>query len=735
MKKYLKTVISILIYAFLSAILLSCGGSGGGGGSSSSSTPTTSTPEPSNTVPISGNVAAPNGSISSELSANRPQAELLARSTGLTRSIDAEVTRPGASAVGAGVTINLIEIDSSGNQVGEVIATTTTDRSGNYTLYAPSGFTAASKYVVQAVDSNVSMQSFVTSTTVNVDPYTQATVILITNSTASAGTNITAVSLADIAAVQETVLQHSADVSTSSTSATQLTSDLRQVVANNAESTNIVASIANPGGLTGTVTDNTGPVPTPVANVQIKVMTFGNLVTQANIRTDAAGGYTVHVPAGDYIIGAINDTTTSMAASQWWTSGVGGTKSVFAAEKVTVGTTTVTKDFSLSAGGRISGTVTARDTTGEALPGIVITLRDFTSAQSLMGIRTLPGGTYSLNVSPGAYYLSFRSNTLNPYATASYNSALPGGGFNRSEAERLSITEGASISASIGLNAGYKIEGIVSDPVSGPVAGISVRFYDSTGAFVEGMPTGINGGYRIWLQPGTYDMKTRGQIASNLDVTSASLTQSFTAAVGQITGVLLDAYNNPVSQAYVSLWDNTGSSPTYNNLGHEVSDGDGSFTVYTISPTTSVFLLSQIDTGKEIGSSIYLNKVQLLSGTAVAAPAEGSTTELGTINLPAGAILSGTVTKGGLPAGNKLLQVRTTGKGSNSRFLYMRTMSDGSYSTSLPVNTTYKRVCVYDLGTSCPSTGSGSGTGTTYAFFDNVVTGAEGTTTTQNFAY
>jgi hypothetical protein len=72
--------------------------------------------------------------------------------------------------VGAGVRINLIEIDSSGNQVGEVIATTTTDASGNYTLYPPSGFTAASKYVVQAVESNVSIRAFVTGTAVNVDP-------------------------------------------------------------------------------------------------------------------------------------------------------------------------------------------------------------------------------------------------------------------------------------------------------------------------------------------------------------------------------------------------------------------------------------------------------------------------------------------------------------------------------------------------------------------------------------
>jgi hypothetical protein len=111
---------------------------------------------------------------------------------------------------------------------------------------------------------------------------------------------MTAVSLADISAVQETVLEHSADVSTSSTTATQLANDLGQSVTNSVESKNIVTSIANPGGLTGTVTDNTG---TPVANVRIVVRTFNDQVTQALTRTDAAGRHTVHVPAGDYIIG------------------------------------------------------------------------------------------------------------------------------------------------------------------------------------------------------------------------------------------------------------------------------------------------------------------------------------------------------------------------------------------------------------------------------------------------
>jgi hypothetical protein len=70
--------------------------------------------------------------------------------------------------------------------------------------------------------------------------------------------------------------------------------------------------------------------------------------------------------------------------------------------------------------------------------------------------------------------------------------------------------------------------------------------------------------------------------------------------------------------------------------------------------------------------------------------------------------------------------VNNGGKGSGDRFTTTRTMSDGTYSISLPAGT-ITRVCAFtgNQASNCPSsgtgTGKGSGTGFSYEFFDNIV--------------
>lgn len=629
---------------------------------------------------------------------------------------DAIAAAPGVTPVGSGVTVNLIEINSAGDQVGGIIATTTTDGSGNYTLQAPAGFTPASNYVVQA-GASYKLLAFVTGTTVNVDPYTHTTVLFITGVISDAGGNIAAVSTADVAAVMETVLGHSADVS--SITAQGLVTALQGEVQNSTESSNIVASIASSGGITGAVTSTSGAVP----NIQIAVRTYGNQVTQATTRTDATGKYTVHMPVGDYVVLALNDTTTSTAASQWWKSS-GGTSNHHDAEKVTIGTTVVTKNFSLPAGGRISGNITA---SGSGLGGILVKLVDFTNSESLLWTMTQPEGTYCLNVAAGNYYLCAINSTQQPYATQIFNSTLTNGGKNKTEGQKLAITAGTSRTANMSLVTGHKIEGTVSDSGDN-VAGVVVRFHDnigpSPGTYVEGVRTRVDGRYRLWLLPGIYNVLTRGQTAT-VNVTTTDQTQSFSAAVGNITATLQDVSTNPVSEAIAFLYDNTG-----NLLGYEVSNASGSMMLYSNTPNNRVVF--QMNNGQPIGSSVYDNSMQLMTGTTVTAPVS-----LGTVSLPAGAVLSGTVTTSGQPAANKYVQVRSGGKAGTNRFVTVRTMSDGSYTISLPENTIFDRVCAYDLGSSstCPSTGSGSGSGTNYVFVDNVAMGAAGSTTTQDFAY
>jgi hypothetical protein len=140
----------------------------------------------------------------------------------------------------------------------------------------------------------------------------------------------------------------------------------------------------------------------------------------------------------------------------------------------------------------------------------------------------------------------------------------------------------------------------------------------------------------------------------------------------------------------------------------------------------------KIDNGTATGSSIYSGKNRLQDGDSIPVTI-GSVNDLGTITLPAGGVLSGKVTVAGVPQGGVRVQVRNVGttvnnggKGSGDRFTTTRTMTDGTYSLSLPVGT-ITRVCAFtgNQASNCPSSGTGTGKGSgnsfSYEFIDNVV--------------
>lgn len=705
-------------YFFASLSLAACGGSN-------------SATAPASGVAVTGSVAAPSASASAGKQTTLQS--IVKRTLAAASGTQTNTSAPGTLAVGAGVTVNLIQIDNTGIQVGGVIATSTTDSSGNYTLTAPAGFTPGPTYVVQAALSGSTLQAFVTSTTANVDPYTQTTVALVTGSVVASGGSLATVSAKDITTIQQTVLANSGNITVSSTTtAAQMTAALQQTVKNDVETNNVVSSIAAQGSITGTVVDATG---NPVTGIQMLVRRFGDQSTMAMTRTGADGTYSVHVPAGDYIVGAMNDGTASTAASQWWTAAGTGATSMFKASKVSVAAAAVTTNFNLPAGGRLSGTITASDT-GLPLAGIQVSLCDFASGQTLMFVKTLPDGTMTFNVPAGDYYLSARNNTLQPYATTEI-----GGGSNKTQAQKITVAAGSAQNGAMALLPGYQISGTVSDPIANaPVTGIPVRFQDNSagGAGAEAVRTAMDGTYHMWVKPGMYNVITRGQNAL-VDVTTASATQDFSAAVGQITAVLRDPSGNPLSQVNVYLYDNSGTTPTLNMVSFEISNSDGTVTVYTTTQS-SVKLGFTVDDGEMIGSAVYTSSgsatlSSIANGSPIAVPTAGTTTALGNIALPNGTILTGIVKKGGNPAPNTMIQVRVGGRGGGARLLNVRTMVDGSYQVSLPANSTITRVCAFDVNTSCPNTGSGSGTGSNYAFFDAIAMTATGTTVRQDFAY
>ena len=720
MKRHLCSLTVVILLSAFALAQYGCGGGGGGGGASASSSSGTA---------VNGSIQAPGGVIAFDrpFSLRRMLARFFVG--------DAAADNPGVAPVGAGVTVNLVQIDNNGNQVA-ILATTTTDASGNYTLTAPAGFTGGASYVVEAAGSSLTLRSFVTGTTVNVDPYTHATVTLITGAVSTASSAIAAVSSADVAAVQQTVLQTSGDITTTSSTATQMVSGLTTKIQNDVESNNIVTSIGSPGSITGNVVDSNSAA---VAGAQIMVRTFGNQTTQAITRTDASGNYTVHVPAGDYIVGVINDTATSTAASQWWTA-TGGTPGQFGAGKVTVASTAVTINFSLIPGGRISGTVTAGSST-TTLAGIYVTLCDYVSGQTLMFVRTSPDGTYNFNVAPGTYWLSFRNSTLAPYATGCYNGSA-GGGANKTQAQKLTVTAGSSTTANMALMLGNMISGSVTDPTTGAVAGMAMRFQDSTGALAESMRTSIDGTYRMWVQPGSYNILTRGQIASAVNASAGNVTQNFASTVGMITATITDG-TNPVSGVFAYLYDTTASN---NLVGYEVTNGDGTVTVYAPPATGHVILSILVDNGRPLGTNTYYGNATLTTptripaGTQIVVPAGGSTTALGSLALTTGQVLSGVVTNtvGGAPIGNSIVQVRIAGGfGGGYRIASERTTSDGSYSISLPAGISISRVlaCLNTLSPGNQETSGPSSSGDVAGQYAWTASFTMSGSTTENLSY
>ena len=138
-----------------SIALTACGGGGGGGGGSNTST-------------ISGLVEAPNGAVAM-FESNK---SIMVAAT--------EFVFPGAHAgiTGlqpvTGATVELIRIDDDGNQVGDVLASTVTSISGNYSLALPTGVSLAGNLIVRiSGNGGASMSAMVVDQDVDINPISQ----------------------------------------------------------------------------------------------------------------------------------------------------------------------------------------------------------------------------------------------------------------------------------------------------------------------------------------------------------------------------------------------------------------------------------------------------------------------------------------------------------------------------------------------------------------------------------
>jgi hypothetical protein len=630
---------------------------------------------------------------------------------------------PGTTAV-SGATVRLIEIDSAGVQVGADIAAAVTAVDGTFTLNVPASFAPAPRFVIRAIGT-ANLERLVTDfTTQDVDPATQVTKTLVLALLQAAGANIQNLQRLQVLAVADQVAALVNDVAPSNISSTMVT-DLTAAAQKNEALINAIGNLVAANSVTGTVTDAGGA---PLANIKIRVLDFNQWVERAGSVTDASGQYSLNLAAGDYIVGAMNFTAASMAASEWWTCNDApagptcGAANFFSAARVTVGASVTLLNFKLEPGARVEGSITSAANPTTTLPGVQLALRDFTSDQPVAFRDAQAGGTFRVNVRPGVYTVGARNRTLLlPYAGGLYNGpaaggvAANGGGAIASEATPMTLAVGTTTTVDFPLIEGGVVQGFVTNgavPPPNAVPGTPVRVWlttpaDTTGAFVEGVRTDIAGGYRLWVRPGTYAVSSRGQRQTQTAVAFSANNNpaavNFAAAVGHATATMRGPGNTPLSQVKVSVYDSTANAVFQ---GFEISNGDGSVDIYA-QPTGSYRIEYKVDNGSTtVGSAIHdgtatPTQKQLLLATGVAFDTTATTpTALGSITLPAGGELKGVVTVANVPAGNIVVQIRSGGVTGTQRFTSTRTSRDGSYSVSIPAGA-YDRVCAFAPGNAC----------------------------------
>jgi len=575
-------------------------------------------------IVINGTVKAPNGTIGTD---------------------DASPTVDHiADAVDGGVNVEIFALDNYGELTGNAISTTSTDTDGSFAaLVPPDGL--SKNYV--AVAGGVLQSHIITDQALIISPISDAARTLVLDAVYNRETSFDRISLDEVKVVQEETANLTAqlDLGGINGSALSVTEKFLDAAGSNVDMTNITESIVDLGEICGRVYKTVGGTEVPLENIKIRVRDFGDWVTRAKASTAADGGYCVNVSAGrDYIIGAINRTgdghDADHTASEWWTAG-GGAPTPFDADKITVNASTITVgegtelsgvDFELASGARIKGTVTTAD--GGSPEGIKVLVREFDSYMPLASAYVKADGSYRVNVAAGEqakYTLIARNTTLvRPYATQLYTNDTFGThliGLATPVVKPRVDNDAVTVPGyDFDLAIGSRVEGrVVTDSDSNsPVPGMRVRLDTQGDGPAARTRTDLLGHYRIWMADDSYRVRSRGQTSGLFDLQSTEgpeytvHAEDFNQIVTEYYGQVVTDSGVPVSQAKIFLRDTSG----FSLVSQEVSNSDGTFTVYEPRLDTSFIIQVRVDGHRSYGNIVYNEQIDMASGDFVSSDVE-----------------------------------------------------------------------------------------------------------------
>jgi hypothetical protein len=462
------------------------------------------------------------------------------------------------------------------------------------------------------------------------------------------------------------------------------------------------------GVVTGSVTN--AATGAPIFNASVEVYSSDGIFIFIGT-TNAAGEYktTEGLPTGTYYAvtnttGFINKLYNGFTCAPC--DPTTGTPFSVTAGKVTSGI-----NFSLAAGGRISGSI-RNAATSAPLSGVRVRIYNSVGELVTTPTSSLTGNYTSSAVLPtGTYY----ARTISPnFITQAYNgidciACTPAIGV------PITVTAGStSTGVNFALTAGGRISGTVTDAAtSAPVSNVPVQFFSSNGGLIGTAFTDFSGSYTssVGLATGSYYVRASffgnyvDQVYSNIDCAACDVTTGVPVSVtagattsginfafrtgGKISGTVTDAATSaPIANVQVEILNSSGDQITLAG-----ADNSGNYISSPALPSGTYYARTVNTPGyvEELYNNIPCVGCAATSGTPITVTA-GSTTTGINFTLEAGGRISGSVTDSAttLPVGGVTVEIYNL---SGILVTSVLTNATGNYTTraNLPTGTYYAR--------------------------------------------
>jgi hypothetical protein len=294
---------------------------------------------------------------------------------------------------------------------------------------------------------------------------------------------------------------------------------------------NINFALAPGGTLTGTVTAAAGGA--PISGLFVGIFnSSGFFLTGAN--TDGSGVYSTTLPTGTFYAAVINAPGWANQLYNGIACGASCNITSGTPISVTAGSTTGNINFSLLAGGNITGTV-INGATMTGINGIQVQLYSSTGS-SLSSVNADANGVYTFSgLSTASYYVKTNGsgsfinqlyNGVTCVGTINITTTCPGGTL-------VSVTAGATTSnINFTLATGGRISGTITNSNTAlGIQGVNAQIFNSSGTQLANYSSDSSGNYiTSGLLAGTYYVRTSGAVPyvhklyNNLPCTGGSCT-------------------------------------------------------------------------------------------------------------------------------------------------------------------------------------------------------------------